>query len=268
MNTLRRLASPGRWLQAYARMRSGSTVMAGPFAGMKYIERSQWSAYTPKLVGTYERELNEAIGRWLQDPPGLVVDIGAAEGYYAVGVALRLPGTRVVCFEASPEAQAMCAELSAKNQVMNLEIRGRCSSEDLSEVLGTGRSVGVICDVEGFEVELLDPKRVPALRFARLLVETHDTNVPGCAATLRKRFEASHEIRAIAQQPRSIHEWPFRWSGRRIAPGWITFYGLSEWRTPGNAWLWMEPRTSASAATQELESEDQENAGGPRRETQ
>lgn len=242
MNTLRRIASPGRWLQAYARFRSGSTVMAGPFAGMRYIDRSQWSAYTPKLVGTYERELNEPVTRWLGDPPALLVDIGAAEGYYAVGFALRLPNSRVVCFEASPEAQGMCAELAARNGVTNLEIRGRCTPEELSALVGAEPSVALICDVEGFEVELLDPDRIPALRSMRLLVETHDTNVPGCAATIRARFERSHEVRAIAQQPRAISDWPFRWSGRRLAPRWITFYGLSEWRTPGNAWLWMEPR--------------------------
>ena len=35
----------------------GSCVIDGPFKGMRYIERANCSALSPKLLGTYEREI-------------------------------------------------------------------------------------------------------------------------------------------------------------------------------------------------------------------
>ena len=34
---------------------------AGPFAGMRYIRNAVGSAYVPKLLGMYERELNRVV---------------------------------------------------------------------------------------------------------------------------------------------------------------------------------------------------------------
>ena len=76
------------------------TVLSGPFKGMRYPLRSSGQGgLLPKLLGTYERELSPAIERLISDRPTLVVNVGAAEGYYAVGLALRAPQAQVIAFE-------------------------------------------------------------------------------------------------------------------------------------------------------------------------
>jgi hypothetical protein len=46
-----------------------------------------------------------------------VIDVGCAEGYYAVGMARRMPATRVLAFDLDLNTQRVCTELIAKNKV-------------------------------------------------------------------------------------------------------------------------------------------------------
>ncbi len=95
---------PARWrpigyLNHLAQSRTADRVRAGPFAGMRYVDTSVGSCFIPKLLGTYERELASKVEWICRQQPELVVDIGAAEGYYAIGLAMRIPAARVVAFE-------------------------------------------------------------------------------------------------------------------------------------------------------------------------
>jgi hypothetical protein len=71
-------------------------VRHGLFYGMKYpsLEAAGSTLY-PKLLGSYERELHGIMERIVRTDYATVVDIGCAEGYYAAGLALRLPEARV-----------------------------------------------------------------------------------------------------------------------------------------------------------------------------
>src|SRR5579859_5362525 len=75
---------PIGYLTHLVRKRTRARVRSGPFAGMRYVDASIGSAYLPKLLGIYERELHPVIEEACASRPGLIVDLGAAEGYYAV----------------------------------------------------------------------------------------------------------------------------------------------------------------------------------------
>src|SRR5687768_17261507 len=63
-------------------------VLTGPFAGMKYPYASNGSAVFPKLLGTYESEISELFRYERLKRYRTFIDIGCAEGYYLVGVAM------------------------------------------------------------------------------------------------------------------------------------------------------------------------------------
>src|SRR5665213_3133834 len=69
------------------RLHRSQLVSQGSFQGMNYIPRAYYSEILPKLVGTYERELIPAIEMICRADCDWIVDIGAAEGFYAVGMA-------------------------------------------------------------------------------------------------------------------------------------------------------------------------------------
>lgn len=254
LSTLIRRVIPERfrpigYLTHLARERTSCSVAQGPFAGMSYVEVSQGSAYIPKLLGTYERELNGCVENIIASQPRLVIDIGAAEGYYAVGLARRLPDACVVAFEMESSGRDALLDMATLNGATNqIDIRGKCEPADLADALGEETAPVVVCDVEGYEAVLLDPVAVPALRRAIILLELHDFLVPGITETLRERFSVTHEIQHIWQEPRVRSDFPWRTLGTLLLPGRYIDWAVSEWRPVRMAWLWMTPRMQALAS--------------------
>ncbi len=218
-------------------------MRAGPFAGMRYAGGSVGSCFIPKLLGTYERELAAKIEWICQQQPELVVDLGAAEGYYAIGLALRIPGARIIAFELEPTGQAALRRMAELNGVGDrLTVRGRCQPQNLAAALAGHTAPVVICDVEGDEDTLLDPERVAALRAAVVLVETHEFLRRGVTDELCRRFARSHDIEHVWQEPRSRAEFPWRSLGTRLLPLSYLDWAVSEWRPERMSWLWMTPK--------------------------
>jgi hypothetical protein len=235
---------PLGYLTELTRRRTGCRVRAGAFAGLRYVSHSVGSAYLPKLLGIYERELATQVERICQTEPALIVDIGAAEGYYAVGLATRSPRSRIVAFEMDPRGQAALREMASLNRVADrITIHGKCEAEDLAKLLRGKESPVVVCDVEGYEEKLLNPRAIPGLRHAIVMVELHDFIVPGITKELRKRFAATHTIEQIWQQPRSRADFPWSTFGTRLMPRSYLDWSVSEWRPVQMSWLWMTPNS-------------------------
>jgi predicted RNA methylase len=210
---------------------------------MRYTDDSVGSAYIPKLLGMYERELTEYVEKIVQRQPGVIVDIGAGEGYYAVGLAIRNPSARMIAFETEPAGRRAIREMAMLNGVgERVEIRGKCEVADLGQTLNTEQKPVVVCDVEGYETELLDPSKVPALRRVTMLVELHEFIVPGITNVLRERFRDSHTTQLVWQTPRHRSEFPWSTWGTSLLPDSYLDWAVSEWRPEQMSWLWIEPR--------------------------
>lgn len=108
-------------------------VTGGPFQGMEYGKTSSFcSAYYPKILGTYEMELIPAINAFLDKDYRHIVDVGAAEGFYAVGFALKSPESKIIAYEQSPRARKQLGILARINGVQDtVEIRERCEQSDM-----------------------------------------------------------------------------------------------------------------------------------------
>jgi hypothetical protein len=207
---------------------------------MQYIRDSVGSQWAPKLLGTYEMELGSVIEDIIARAPAHIVDIGAAEGYYAVGLACRLPGTRVVAFEADEASHPLLRDMAASIGVAGrIQARGLCTRESLGEALMEGMDSLVICDVEGAELELLDPALVPALLKADVLAEIHPWADARASDILRERFQATHDIREIHTRPRALADMP---SALPALPETVALACMDETRPCPMSWLWMTHR--------------------------
>ena len=219
-------------------------IAQGPFRGMRYSLNSYGSTILPKLFGTYESELAPTIEAIAVSGCDKIVDIGAAEGYYAVGLALRVPEIPLVGFEMSSSARYYLRRLIRLNGVEDrIEIRGECNADSLAEVLEWPERPVVICDCEGAEDFLLDPERVPALQRSWILVETHDDIVAGVSERLRERFHETHDIEVIRNQPRTRADLPagFDFSAEEVAEAVEEYRSWAEW-------LFMRPKASEKSA--------------------
>jgi len=177
--------------------RQGNIVLHGPFAGMKYVPRSVGSVLNPKLIGSYELEIHPFLDQIFQAHYDSVIDIGCAEGYYAVGFALKFPHARIYAFDPDPTAHHLCKTMSELNGVAHqLAIAGSCDLQSLSQ-LSLERAL-IFCDCEGCELELLRPDVLPALGQCDLLIELHDFIEPSISKTIFSRFADTHDIQLVS----------------------------------------------------------------------
>lgn len=221
--------------------RYGIVVLTGPFKGMQYIDRSIGASFLPKLIGSYECELHGVLARLLATEYDTVVDVGSAEGYYAVGLALHLPNCPVVhAFDIDPQAQRDCHELAAKNATEDRVIIGGFCDASLLQATLRGKSL-VVCDCEGYELDLLDPAKIPALATADLLVELHDILHPGITPVLLERFSGSHGIQMIDSTERNPEAYP---QLHFLSPPQQEI-ALSEFRNGPQQWAFMTPNEDA-----------------------
>jgi hypothetical protein len=152
--------------------RNGSTIKYGPFAGTIYPLESALSRHSiPKLLGVYEEELHEVIKIVAQRHYDVVIDIGSAEGYYAVGLAMLLR-TRVLAYDPEPIERAFCESCARLNNVSDLVVmRDLFHPSDIQQF--RGQRVLCICDCEGFEAQLFNADTLRDVANWDILIELH-----------------------------------------------------------------------------------------------
>jgi hypothetical protein len=173
-------------------------VAHGPFQGLCYPSaESVASALLPKLLGSYESELHAAIEELLKNRYDSVVDIGCAEGYYAVGFALRLPQAEVFAYDLNPHAQRACAEMAKLNKVAGrVHINGMCDEEVLRTIPLGERSL-ILSDCEGYESALFTHAVAEYLVKHDLIIETHDMVDMETSDKIRAALSGTHDIHSI-----------------------------------------------------------------------
>jgi hypothetical protein len=104
------------------RLNKSQTVMGGLFKGMRYHGKAVCGAAAPKIMGVYESELAPFLLKWSVIPLQHIIDVGAAEGYYAVGCAMLWPQAAVTAFESSEEGRRL---LTRNVELNGLQSRGK-----------------------------------------------------------------------------------------------------------------------------------------------
>lgn len=176
----------------------GRSVRHGPLAGLAYPPALDGTGdLVAKLLGTYELELREELERWVAAGHPHVVDVGCAEGYYAVGLARAMPGTTVHAFDIDAGARERCTALAEANGVQDrVVLGGMCTPQTLQEAFPP-RGVALLSDCEGYERVLLDPAAAPVLAGWHILVELHEFLDPDITQAIAARFARTHEVRVI-----------------------------------------------------------------------
>ncbi len=184
-------------------------VQGGPFAGLRYVDRAVGSNYLHKLVGSYEAILHPVLAEIFLKKFDTVIDIGAAEGYYLVGVGQKFPTAKLIGFETELIGRDLIAEMFQKNQLQNeLVLEGTATAANVAPCIS--EATLLICDCEGGELDILDPTLEPA--FARIdtaIIELHDLMRPGIKSALIERFSATHDITIVPFKMAAPDHFPY-----------------------------------------------------------
>ena len=239
LNNALRLLSKWRsvLIQNTLLQQQGTVVMQGPLAGMDFLPQSAEGCHIAKLLGCYEQPLQPFIEEAITNTYPTILNIGCAEGYYAVGMARRMPSTQVLAFDLNPKAQEVCIALAQKNGVSDrVKVGALFKPEDFAIYIN--QKVLVLCDIEGAEKDLLDPEMAPALKGMDLIVESHECLIPGITQTLIDRFKDTHQLTLVQDNgQRQLQDVP-QWFNNlahldQLLATW-------EWRSGATPWLVMK----------------------------
>ncbi|HVX91277.1 MAG TPA: class I SAM-dependent methyltransferase, partial [Candidatus Paceibacterota bacterium] len=165
-----------------------------------------------------------------KDAPVIVV-VGCAEGYYAIGLKRRLPHAKVYAIDTNEMALTIARTNAALNGVL---INFGGPTEDVF----VHDPALIIMDCEGAEVDYLDLEKYPALASAHIILEVH--NLPGQETDkiLLNRMRGTHRINMIFEGPRH----PAKYQLLCHMPSEGRWLAVSEGRPCLMAWFDMTPR--------------------------
>jgi hypothetical protein len=216
-------------------------VVDGPFAGMWY---GIPVPHLPAYLGTYELELRPLLAELAGSRFDVLLNVGAADGYYAVGLARLWPAARVVAFELIPAKRANVRRVASENGVdERLQVEEACTPGRLDELTREAGRPLVWMDVDGAEMELLDPELVPGLRRAEIVVELHEFLAPNAREILAARFAPTHGSQLVASEDRRVEQFPLRGRFWRTGLGRAAACeAMQERRSASQDWLHLRPR--------------------------
>lgn len=231
--------------EIFARIGNPTTVLEGPFAGMRYHRIVYAGSTLERTLGVYEKEIFPAVERLIAWRPDVVVDIGTSDGFYLVGLARRLPEVRAVGYDMLSICRHLTRRLIRLNGVGDrVQVRGKCEAADLERVLSSGKRPAVFSDCDGGEDPLMRPDVVPSLKRAIILIELHDVFIPGISEEIRRRFEPTHMVELIPVRISHVSDVPGKYGLDERDLKYVTSFQ----RRMDNFWYLMTPRTDPAGA--------------------
>jgi hypothetical protein len=215
----------------------GAVVQSGPFRGMQLVPVQMGSLLMPKVLGTYESEISHLFADL--SAFDRVVDIGSAEGYYAVGCPFANPHLRSIAYDANVGAHAVCRQAAEKNGVSDrVEQRHYCSFDELASLATPGTLI--VIDIDGGEVDLLCSQPAERLGQATIILEVHKAGSTTTEVDIVPHFSRTHDIEIFRQGAVDANRFGFL----RQLSAFERYLTVWEGRQT-EAWLHMTPKRPA-----------------------
>ncbi|HGO6074593.1 TPA: hypothetical protein ACK3Q6_004444 [Burkholderia cepacia] len=226
---------------------SGGVILHGPLAGFNLGTLATWreADNAPKLLGFYEQEVCGLLAH-IASTRDVFVDLGGADGYYAVGLIAQNFYRESHCFELEEQSRANIAHNATINGVSDrVHVYGAATPAFATELASRGvdfSRAAVLIDIEGGEFDVLTDECLHQLRHAHVIVEIHDfmrsdgkDRLPELLDRVRPIFNV-HALRTGARDPSQIPE---------LAQGWTDtdrWLLCSESRATLMTWLYLQPK--------------------------
>ncbi len=151
-------------------------VQGGCLTGFRIVNEHSWGTadLCSKLLGFYEQQ-NQDI--FTQSSKPTLVDLGAADGYWGVGLVQAGHFERSICFEQKRRGRRVIQKTAAANGVSDkVSVFGTATRNSIDEALhDTHRpeELFFLIDIEGAEFDLLTFEFLSNYRASEFLIELH-----------------------------------------------------------------------------------------------
>ena len=183
-----------------------NTVQEGPFKGMIISEDQFWGPgdKASKILGLYEKEIQDLINQ-IQEKNNFptFIDIGGADGFFAVGSVKNNLFKNCEVFEISKRGRLAIEKSAIKNNVNDqISIKGEANEKILSSIENINNSV-ILCDIEGSEYDLFSENLIKNMHPSNVIIEIHK-NPDISLNEFEDKFKNLFSINKITQEPRSL----------------------------------------------------------------
>lgn len=226
---------------------TGGIIQFGLLKGYALHSEATWHSNDigSQLLGLYEQEVCALLWH-LRERRDLLIDLGAADGFYGLGLVAAGGYARSLCFEIDPASRAALGHrrdglgLADRVEILG-DAKGDLPPLIRNQALDLSRAV-VLCDIEGAEFDLFTDELLAQLAPACLIIENHDFDrASGCprATDLVRRAARHFHVAEIHPGPRALHRIPLiaSWNdndralllseGRLSLASWIVLSPLS-----------------------------------------
>lgn len=189
----------------------GWQVAHGPFVGMQIASASWWGQtdLASKILGFYEAEVLAVLSSVDKSRYKHFVDLGAADGYYAIGCVYAGLFCDAYAFEMSNQGQSVIRANAQLNGVTDsIHIHGFADENFDRMIPQVCLSQAVILvDIEGGEFDLINDLILQKLNQSFLIIELHEFMVDNGAeklAALIARLEKVYKLTWLSTGSRDL----------------------------------------------------------------
>jgi len=154
-----------------------NTIRYGPFKGLKLSNNISWGLTdrAAMLFGIYEKEVLDWLSS-LSEKRKYFIDLGAADGYYALGMIKSKKCEFSFCYEILEESQKVIHDNAKLNNLSDkIEVRGEASKNFVDDFSSNELDNAIIfVDVEGHEFSIFNKDVLKKCRNAIMIVELHE----------------------------------------------------------------------------------------------
>ena len=197
-----------------------STVKYGEFQGLRLTNQNSWMRQNRgnMLLGLYEKEVVSSIA-FSSHSKDYFIDVGAADGYFGLGVLAAKLFKHSYMFESTSKGQEIILSNAVLNNLTNqISVYGKAEVDFLDKIPSSHlKNSVVLIDIEGSEFELLTKGVLEKLSGSHIIIELHHMfleNGELVLSQLRKRVEDIFKIELLEIGSRDMTGIPEigRWS--------------------------------------------------------
>jgi Methyltransferase FkbM domain len=185
-------------------------VAYGPFNGLKLTDHSHWgnSDKGVMCLGLYEQEL---LNDLTKIPSGydVFIDLGAADGYYGIGVLVAKLFKKSYCFELTEKGREVIVQNAMLNDLSeSIQIFGGADKNFYEQIPADDLNKSILfVDIEGAEFDILDENVFQKFSNSIIYIELHDWFYEDGyekLENLKKNFRKTHEAIEIQTGARDM----------------------------------------------------------------
>ena len=151
-------------------------VAYGEFKGMRLNKNNFWSKndLITYILSVYEKHVMNQLIKFSKLNNNVFIDIGAADGYFAVGMAYSKSFKKVYAFEIETLARENLKKNAKDNFCENkIFINKEANFNSLKKIIDTDEISTILIDIEGGEFELLTKDILNLVKKCMVIIELH-----------------------------------------------------------------------------------------------